>query len=229
MNEDTDRPPGAGTPHGFPTTPADPVCTPIRTHILTDEDSLEDVLRTYIPTDRPVVAAVISEKAAVNVLGLAEPIADYDAGPLAALLIRFVRPRPNSRGISVPQKMQYVLEHTGAARILAAAAVSAVTRPLGIKGMFYRVAVPLSRDLDGGRPPFEHLLFPPMTPSAARAVCDDLAARLGYPVAIIDFNDYGGSIRGVSAGGPSHAELMRLLAHNPLGQRDAHTPVGVLN
>ena len=196
-------------------------CTPIRTHLLTDEDSLEDVLRTYVPTDRPIHCVVISEKAAVTVLGLTEPITDYEAGPLARTLIRFVRPRPGSRGISVPEKMQYVVEHTGAPRVLAAAVVSALTRPLGIRGMFYRVAGPLARDLDGGRPP--------MTPHAARAVCQDLAGRVGHPVAIVDINDYGGSIRGVSAGGPGHADLMRLLAHNPLGQRDARTPIGVLH
>lgn len=228
MAEHASAPSGAGLP-GEPATPNDPVCTPIRTHLLTEDDSLAEVLGTYIPTDKPVVAAVISEKAAVTVLGLTVPIAEYEAGPLARLLIKYVRPRPNSRGISVPQKMQYVLKHTGAPRVLAAAAVSAVTRPLGIRGMFYRVAGPLSRDLDGGRPPFEHLLFPPMRPHLARSVCTDLAEALGYPVAIVDINDYGGSIRGVSPGAPSHAELMRLLAHNPLGQRDARTPIGVLN
>lgn len=206
---------------------SDLTCTPIQTHRLTAADDLADVLRRYVTTD-DAVAVVISEKAAVMACGLAVPASMYPAGRLARLLVRFVRPRPGSRGISVPAKMQYVLSHTGATRVLLAAVASAITRPLGIRGTFYLVAGSLARDLDGGRPPFDNLLFPPMPSAVADQVCNRLAVELGYPVAIVDINDFGGSIRGVSRGGPGKRVLLRALADNPLGQRDAGTPVGVL-
>ncbi len=43
-------------------------------------------------------------------------------------------------GLSVPEKVRYVLEHSGRASLLLAAAASAMTWPLGVHGVFCRVA-----------------------------------------------------------------------------------------
>jgi hypothetical protein len=124
--------------------------------------------------------------------------------------------------------MQYVLDQTGRVRVLVAAAVSAVTRPFGWHGAFYRIAGTLARDLDGGRPPYEHLLFPPLSRAMARQMANHLAASLGVAVAIVDLNDYGGSIRATSDRAIPADRLLGLLGDNPLGQRDAGTPAGLL-
>lgn len=192
------------------------------------EDDLTEAVTNWVGELRPQDTVLISEKVAVMTTGGTEDKDLYAPGPLANLLVRFVRPRPGSRGISVPEKMEFLVRHVGAPRLLAACAASAVTRPFGLRGMFYRVAGPLSRDLDGGRPPFEHLLFPPLTEPEARIICQDLQHTLGCGVAIVDINDFGGSVRGRSSMAPAMDDIFRLLRDNPMGQRDQRTPLAVL-
>lgn len=203
--------------------------TPVRTRWLGPWDTIQGAVTTYIPNLLPTDTLAISEKLVVLLTGRALPIEDYAPRRVARLLVRFVRPRPGSRGLSVPEKMQYLVEHIGVPRLSVACLAAAVTRPLGLRGMFYRVAGSLARDLDGGRPPFENLLFPPLTGQQAQEVCDELTNRLGCGVAIVDINDYGGSIRATSWLAPAPSTLMRLLRDNPLGQQDVRTPFAVLS
>jgi hypothetical protein len=201
----------------------------VQTRWLTPHDELAVVLRgsvadLLLPDD----TVVVSEKVAVLLTERGVPISSVRPGALARLLAGRVQPRPGSRGLSVPEKMQYVLERTGRTRLLLAAAACAVTRPLGVHGCFYRVAGPLARDLDGGRPPFEHLLLPPLRPQEAAALCTRLESALGTGVAIVDINDFGGTVRATS-GRSLPAEVLRgVLADNPLGQRHQRTPIGVV-
>src|SRR4029453_2929039 len=115
-------------------------------------------------------------------------------GWLARQLAGHVRCRTDSRGLSVPEKMEYVVRTIGSGRVVAAAVAGAVTRPLGVRGTFYRLAGSIARDIDGGRPPYENLLFPPLETSGAQQICADLERALGIGVAIVDLNDFGGSI-----------------------------------
>lgn len=202
--------------------------SPIHTPWLGPELSLAQALDTHVPALQPGQIFVVSEKVAVMLTGRSLPIDDYSPGRLARLLVRFVKPRPGSRGISVPEKMQYIVRHVGIPRVLLATAAAAVTRPLGLRGAFYKVAGPVARDLDGGRPPFEHLLFPPLSRRDASEVCETAAAHLGAPVVIADLNDYGGSIRARSNDAPSIDTLLRVMRTNPLGQKDNRTPFAVL-
>jgi hypothetical protein len=196
----------------------------VRTRWLEPGDDLTAALREHLPPLQAGDTVVVSEKVVVLLTGRAVPVTAVRPGRLARVLARCVRPRKGSRGLSVPEKMQYVLQSVGALRLLAATALSAVTRPLGVRGVFYRVAGPVARDLDGGRPPYEHLLFPPLERSDARAIC----AALGTGVAIVDLNDFGGSIRAVSASSLPSRTLALALADNPLRQRLTGTPFGVV-
>ncbi|RIQ11146.1 hypothetical protein [Jiangella rhizosphaerae] len=200
----------------------------VRTRWLTPDDDLRAVLREALPRLEPDDTVVLSEKAIVFLTGRAVPIEELRPGRLARLLARSVRPRPGSRGLSVPEKMQYVVRTTGGPRILAAALAGALTRPLGLRGVFYRVAGPVARDIDGGRPPYEHLVLPPLAAAEAAALCRELEAFLGAGVAIVDLNDYGGSIRAVSPRSLPADVLFAALAGNPLGQRTAGTPFGIV-
>ena len=124
--------------------------------------------------------------------------------------------------------MQYVLDQVGWPRICAAAAVSAVTRPLGIRGVFYRIAGSVARDVDGGRPPYEDRLIPPLPGLEAAMMCADLERLLGVGVAIVDINDFGGSIRATSPKAIPALTLARILADNPLRQRLTGTPLALV-
>jgi hypothetical protein len=120
--------------------------------------------------------------------------------------------------------MQYVIRTIGYPRIVAAAVSTALTRPLGMHGTFYRMAGSIARDVDGGRPPYEHVLFPPLDTKVAQRMCADLERALDIGVSIVDLNDYGGSIRAVSPRSLSAKTLAAVLGDNPLGQRLTSTP-----
>jgi len=205
----------------------------VRTRWLRPGDRLEEVLRTHLPaTVHTGDTVAISEKVVVLLTGRFVPVERVRPGRLARFLVSQVRPRQGSRGLSVPAKMQYVLDRSGRARVLAAALACALTRPLGVHGAFYRVAGPLARDLDGGRPPYEHLLFPPLEGEAATALCDDLERELGIGigigVAVVDLNDFGGTVRATSRSALPATELQEALRDNPMGQRRTGTPVAVV-
>jgi hypothetical protein len=128
--------------------------------------------------------------------------------------------------------MEYVVRAVGYRRIIAGALSSAISRPLGMHGTFYRVAGSVARDVDGGQPPYEHMLFPPMDTKFAerlcaeleRRLCADLERELAIGVSIVDLNDYGGSIRAVSSRSLPAETLAAVLGDNPLGQRLTSTP-----
>lgn len=201
---------------------------PIRTTWLRPGDDLYEVLRRGCTERRPGDTIAISEKVAVLLTFRTVPIDAVRVGALARLLARSVHPRAGSRGLSVPEKMQYVVDQMGWPRMCAAAALAAVTRPLGISGAFYRVAGSVARDVDGGRPPYEDRLFPPLPELEAAQMCTDLEKVLGVGVAVVDLNDFGGSVRATSPGAVPAETLVRVLADNPLGQRLTGTPLALI-
>jgi hypothetical protein len=205
---------------------------PVRTHWLTEDDDLAETLDEYLRQDlgeaRCGDTLVVSEKVAVLLTGRAVPVDAVQVSRLARLLARSVRPRQGSRGLSVPEKMAYVVHAVGTGRMLAAAVAGAVTRPLGVRGVFYRIAGPVARDLDGCRAPYEQLLFPPLPPAVADDLCGELERALGVGVAIVDLNDFGGSIRAVSPTALRADTLLAVLADNPLRQRLTGTPFGIV-
>jgi hypothetical protein len=201
---------------------------PVRTRWLEEGDDLATVLKSCVPRLREDDTVVVSEKVAVLLTGRSVPLSNVRVGATARLLARFVQPRSGSRGLSVPAKMQFVLDEVGWLRLVVAACVSAVTRPVGLRGLFYRVAGPVARDLDGGRPPYEDRLFPPLPPAKAAAMCAALERSLGAGVAVIDMNDFGGTIRARSPRALPTSQLLQALSDNPLGQRLRSTPFAVV-
>ncbi|MGH3666486.1 MAG: hypothetical protein ACRDU8_10445 [Egibacteraceae bacterium] len=201
----------------------------VRTEWILPGDDLGRVLCDHVGGQvRPGDLAIVSEKVAIISAGFGVPVAQVQVSPLAQRLAGWVRPTAGSRGLSIPEKMQYVLKEAGHARILVATAIAGLTRPLGIRGAFYLVAGRPARAMDGLRPPFEELLLPSLPPGVALRMARTLAAAVGTPVAIVDMNDRGGSIRAVSHPVIAKRRLRRVLADNPLGQRDTRTPIGLV-
>lgn len=201
---------------------------PIRTPWLDADADLVAVLIEYLPDRRRGDTVAVSEKVAVLLTGRAMPIDSVRPGRLAQILASGVRAREGSEGLSVPEKMEYVLRTCGRPRILAAALVGAATRPIGMRGLFYRLAGSIARDLDGGRPPYEHLLFPPLDEQEARQLCGWLERALRTGVAIVDVNDFGGSVRATSPTALPAPLLTEVLADNPLRQRLTGTPFALV-
>jgi hypothetical protein len=197
---------------------------PLQTRWLDDTDDLMLALKESLEPARPGDTVAISEKVVILLTGQTVDINTVHPGRLARLLARHVRPRTDSRGLAVTEKMEYVVRTVGFRRIIPATIGCALTRPLGIHGAFYRIAGPIARDIDGGRPPYEHVLFPPLDAKVAQTICADLEQALDLGVSIVDLNDFGGSIRAVSPRSLSAKTLAAVLSDNPLGQRLTCTP-----
>jgi hypothetical protein len=197
---------------------------PLHTSWLEPTDDLVLALKESLKLARPGDTVGVSEKVAILLTGRTVDISTVKPGRLARFLASHVHPRTDSKGLAVPEKMEYVVRTVGLRRIIPAVIGSAVTRPLGMHGTFYRVAGSVARDVDGGRPPYEDVLFPPLDNKVAQKMCAELERALDIGVSIVDLNDYGGSIRAVSPRSLSEETLAAVLSDNPLGQRLTSTP-----
>lgn len=174
----------------------------ICTHWIEPGEDLLTVLSAYVVAHvRAGDCIIVSEKAVVIATEGGIPVAAVKPGRLARTLARSVRPVGNSRGLSIPEKMQLVITRAGRARILAATVAATITRPLGIKGAFYLVAGREAKGMDGMRPPMEDYLLPPLDPREAGLLCARFERELGVAVAIVDVNDRAAS-RGEPGPGP---------------------------
>ncbi|MDQ3766021.1 MAG: coenzyme F420-0:L-glutamate ligase [Actinomycetota bacterium] len=201
------------------------VCTPW----LTPGSDLAGLLRSTVSSWlKPGDLVTISEKAVVVATGRAVPAKEVRAGRLAKFVAAHVRPTGNSRGLSIPEKAELMIDMVGRWRVLLAIAAAAVTRPIGLHGAFYPIAGYKARSMDGMRPPYGEVLLPPLTPWAARTVAKQLTSAIGHPVAIVDINDRGGSVRALPGPMMSTRLLAAVLADNPMGQRDQSTPIVIV-
>jgi F420-0:gamma-glutamyl ligase-like protein len=197
---------------------------PLHSRWLDATDDLVLALKENLKLARPGDTIGVSEKVVILLTGRTVDIGTVQPGRLAQFLAAHVRPRTDSKGLAVPEKMQYVVRTVGLRRIIPAAIGSAVTRPFGVRGTFYRLAGSVARDVDGGRPPYEHVIFPPLDAKVAQKICAALERALDIGVSIVDLNDFGGSIRAVSPRSLSQETLSAVLSDNPLGQRLTSTP-----
>ncbi len=203
---------------------------PVRTHLVTADDDAAEVVARYVgEVGDDVRLVAVSERMVAITQGRSYPISDIRAGRLARLLQRFVTRPGYGIGLGSPETMELALREVGAPRILLAAAASAVTRPFGVHGVFYRVAGAQAKAIDGPTsytiPPYNQAatLGPRDPDGAARTI----AARVGAPVAIIDANDAGCAVLGASPG-VDRRFTMKLFADNPLGQAGEQTPICVV-
>jgi F420-0:gamma-glutamyl ligase-like protein len=203
---------------------------PVRTHLVTAEDDAAAVAERYAGELGPDVRLLaVSERMVAITEGRSYPIKDIRPGRLARLLERFVTRPGYGIGLGSAETMELAIREVGAPRILLAAAASAVTRPFGVHGVFYRVAGPQAKAIDGPTaytiPPYNQAatLGPRRPEEAARTI----AAAVGAPVAVIDANDAGCSVLGASPG-VDRRFVERLFADNPLGQAREQTPMCVV-
>jgi F420-0:gamma-glutamyl ligase len=204
---------------------------PVRTHLVTpaDADAAAVVKRYAGALGEDVRLVAVSERMVAITQGRSYPMDQIRTGRLARLLVRYVTRPGYGIGLGTAQTMQLAIDEVGAPRILFAAAASAVTKPFGIHGVFYRLAGRQAAAIDGPTsytiPPYNQAatLGPRDPDRAARTI----AAALDAPVAIIDANDAGCAVLGASPG-VDRRFVQRLFADNPLGQAREQTPICVV-
>ncbi|MBI4434783.1 HD domain-containing protein, partial [Candidatus Uhrbacteria bacterium] len=123
---------------------------PIRTHVATQRDDLVDIVRRYaVPYLRPSDLLAISERIVAITQGRAFPLVDIQPSAWAKFLVRFVHKSPYGIGLGSPWTMELAIREAGLPRILLAAVIAAVTKPLGVRGLFYRVVGKHINAIDG--------------------------------------------------------------------------------
>jgi hypothetical protein len=123
--------------------------------------------------------------------------------------------------------MQAAIDMAGYPRMIAATFFGAITRAVGIRGVFWRIAGRVS-EIDGFNPdamwPYsEYCVLPPIDPDGVGRTVE---AELGVPTTIIDGNNIDVKIISTGPGLPVSKVAARLiLLDNPMGQDDEMTPV----
>ena len=205
---------------------------PRRTPLVQVGDDLKRVVLAALgDLPRPGDIVVVTERIVAISQGRSFPRASITPRPLARLLTRFVRKTPLGIGLGVPETMELALRHAGTARILLGAVAAAATRPLGMRGTFYRIAGPTVAAIDGPTgatiPPYcDHVKLGPADPDG---VARQLQAALppGVGVAIVDANDLGVRVLGHTPE-LDVPQVCAALADNPKAQGSEQTPVVLL-
>jgi hypothetical protein len=203
---------------------------PVRTHLVTAADDAAAVMRRYAtPLGEDVAVVAVSERMVAITQGRSHRMVDIRPGRLARFLVRFVTRPGYGIGLGTAETMQLAIDEVGAPRILLAAALSGLTKPFGVHGLFYRIAGPQAAAIDGPTsytiPPYnESATLGPRDPDGAARL---LAGALDKPVAVIDANDAGVNVLGASPG-VDRQLVRRLFADNPLGQAREQTPIAVV-
>ncbi|MHC1785723.1 MAG: F420-0--gamma-glutamyl ligase [Christensenellales bacterium] len=147
----------------------------------------------------------------------------------ANLLWRFAGINTTGVGMHEPYKMQLVIDMVGLPRVLIAATLAALTKPFGIKGVFYRVCGKGVGGIDGFyfRSSFEvYKQMALINPPNPGELCDDLYKKTGIPVVLMDANDLQRDQLGKSKGFPlSDEQIQDAMRDNPSGQGDELTPL----
>lgn len=208
---------------------------PVRTTLIKKGDDIVAIISkeankylNEIPTTNKII--VISEKAVAVSQGRGIPIKDIKPSGLARFLSKYVTKTPHGIGLGIPETMELAIREVGVIRILFAFFVAALTKPIGIKGMFYVIAGDGARSIDGPTPhtipPYnQYAVMGPKNPSKVAKQISKACNGVG--VFIIDANDIGQNMLG-SYNVKDKELVLKSFKDNPLGQSDQQTPMALV-
>ena len=204
---------------------------PIKTHVITKDDVLEDVLDKYVKDYLEEGDTVImSEKIVAISQGRAFPIEEIKVSRLAKLLSHFVVKTSYGIGLGMPQTMELCIREVGRVKVLFAAACAAVGKLFGKRGVFYNICGMKARAIDGPceytLPPYNH--YAKMAPDKPDEVAQRLAKHIGADVVIIDANDIGANVLGKCRKDLSDEFPIQVFKDNPLDQCSQQTPIAIV-
>lgn len=204
---------------------------PIKTHVITEKDNIIKVTEQYVsPFWQTGDFLFISERVVAITQGRAYHIKDIKPSWLAKLLVKFVYKSPYGIGLGSPWTMELAIREAGVLRILFAALVSALTKPFGRRGVFYKMVGKNINAIDGPcsytLPPFNQ--YAKLGPSKPNEVAKEISQKLGGPVVIIDANDLGVNVLGRSDKNITDNFCQKVFRDNPLGQTSEQTPLCIV-
>ena len=204
---------------------------PIKTKLVTKEDSIAEVAKTYAKEYlKEGDILFISEKAVACSQGRAIPMSEIKPRKLAHFLTKFVYKSPHGIGLGIPETMEMALRECGTLRILFAAGCSAIGKLFRRRGWFYKIAGYKARSIDGPTantiPPYNTCVV--LGPEKPDAVATEVASVIGTACLVVDINDIDGVILGASDASLDRELYRKILSDNPLGQDCQQTPMGII-
>jgi hypothetical protein len=204
---------------------------PIKTRILMPGDNFVDIIHEAAGKFlQPGDIISISESPLAITQGRAVPVSELKIGLLARILWRFVAKVPYGIGLRAPESMQCAIDECGAGRILLAAIVGALSKLIGRKGDFYRIAGMQAALIDAAHtspvPPYDQCVIKgPLHPEKESQAIRD---ALGYETAVMDINDIGGCWMIGGSKGIDKSFMQQVMKDNPQGQGDELTPICII-
>ncbi len=202
----------------------------IQTHFVERRESQIALVERYVlPLYQPGDVLAFGAKVMAMCTDSVREKKDVKPGFWANRLWRFAGINHTGVGMHEPHKLQLVIDLCGLPRVLTAAAVSAVTRPFGVRGLFYKICGQGVGGIDGFyfRSSFDlYKELALINPDQPVALCNEIEQALQLPVVLMDANDIEQNQLGKSDGCPlSDAQIQDALGDNPFGQGDELTPL----
>ncbi|MDR0395922.1 MAG: F420-0--gamma-glutamyl ligase [Oscillospiraceae bacterium] len=202
----------------------------IQTHFVQRRESKEDLVKRYVlPLYTPGDVLAFGAKVMAMCADSVVERKDVKPGFWANFLWRFAGINHTGVGMHEPYKLQLVINIVGLPRVLLAAFLSAITRPFGVHGVFYKVCGQGVGGIDGFyfRSSFDiYKELALINPPEPDRLCDEVEESTGIPTVLMDANDLQRDQLGRSRGVPlTDGELQDALRDNPSGQGDELTPL----
>lgn len=204
---------------------------PVKTQIIKTTDPIVPTISRYV---KDIVKAgdiiFISEKIIAIMQKRSFPIKTIKPSSSAKFFSKFVLKTPYGIGLGSPWTMELAIREAGLLRIFLGALAVLITKPFGIRGVFYKVVGKRVNAIDGPceytLPPYnKYAKLPPKDPDK---VAKQIREALGNEVVIIDANDLGVDVLGKSSPIIDDKFAKAVFKDNPLGQTNEQTPIGIV-
>ncbi|MGK7911502.1 MAG: hypothetical protein AB4050_08470 [Synechococcus sp.] len=197
---------------------------PIRTPLLTNQDSQPAIVETYVkPFSQSGDYLILAETATAIVENNFRYPGNINPGWLARRLCFFF---PSKTSLCSAYGMQTLIDTSSAWQVALAFVVGAAAKLVGISGVFYALAgyqAALIDDVTGTISPYDQfIVLGPANPAATVAMVKE---KTGMETAIVDANDLKEVKILASTPGIDAERVVRALRENPAGNADEQTPI----
>ena len=202
----------------------------IHTHFVEVGEDPSALLERYVrPLYREGDCVAITAKVMAMCTRNVKRMEDMKLGFFAKLMARFAGINSTGVGMHEPYKLQLVIDMVGLPRVLLAGFVSAITRPFGVKGLFYKICGHGVAGIDGFyfRSSFDrYKTLALINPENPVGLANEMQKNTGFPVVIMDANDIDQNQLGKCDTFPlTDDQIQDALRDNPCGQGDELTPI----
>ena len=204
---------------------------PVKTHLISDKDNIVRVVEKYTkPLLKKGDFVFVSERIVAISQGRSYFIKDIKPSRLARFLVKYVHKSPHGIGLGSPWTMQLAIQEAGSFRIIFGSIIAAITKPFGIRGIFYKIVGHNVNAIDG---PCSYTLPPgnqqaKLGPKDPEKVATEIEKAVGHEIVIIDSNDLGVNVLGKSKSEIDDNFCKNVFRDNPLGQTKEQTPICII-